>query len=304
MKFSVIIPTYSRTELLKKAIESVANQTYQDYEIIVVNDNPEEKSLVDALTNKSNKIKVIHHTSSKGGNAARNSGIVQAQGDVIAFLDDDDLWLPEKLAFHAKEHEKNPESGLVYSDCLYVYNNPLITDSKYSAAVPLDIIEAMGNAKYCPATSSIVSIKKECVEKCGLFDESLASFQDWDYWFRIAHIFSFAHIPEVLVHFTQHLGDRTSQNENKRKKGLNQICSKWGEKINVNEFTQNAIISIYFKNAKNALLAGQKYTAFKKSLKLLNSEILSIKSIKGFIKLTLQIILIQNKSLINISKRV
>ncbi len=290
MKFSVIIPTYSRTELLKKAIESVTSQSYQNYEIIVVNDNPEEKSLVDALINQSNKIKVIHHTSSKGGNAARNSGIIQSKGDIIAFLDDDDVWLPEKLASHAKEHEKDPKAGLVYSDCLYVYNNPLISDSKSAAAVPSNIIEAMGNAKYCPATSSIVSITRQCVEKCGLFDESLVSFQDWDYWFRIAHVFSFAHIPKVLVHFTQHLGDRTSQNENKRKKGLSQICSKWGEKINVNEFKQKAIISIYFKNSKNALLAGKKYTAFKKSLKLLNLEILSINSIKSFIKLLLELI--------------
>lgn len=290
MKFSVIIPTYNRIDLLEKAIESVNNQTCQDFEIIVVNDNPQEKLQVDALITKYDKTKVIHHPFSKGGNAARNSGISNSQGDLIAFLDDDDIWLPEKLAFHLKEHEKEPDAGLIFSDCLYVYNNKHIADKISSSKVPSNIIEAMGNAKFCPATSSIVSIKRECVEKCGLFDEILVSFQDWDYWFRIAHLFPFVHIPIVLVHFRQHLGDRTSHNENKRRKGLNQICNKWGEKINVREFTRNFIISIYYKNSRNALMAGEKFAAFKKSFKLLNTEILSLKSGKSFIKLLLELI--------------
>jgi len=290
MKFSVIVPTFNRIDLLEKAIESVKNQTYQNYEIIVVNDNPKDISTIDALINKFDKTNVVHHVSSKGGNAARNTGIIHSRGDLIAFLDDDDIWLPEKLAFHLKEHEKNPATGLVYSNCLYVKGDNFKREGIYSAKVPSNVIEAMGRAKYCPATSSIVSIKKECVEKCGFFDENLVSFQDWDYWFRIAHLFTFAHIPLALVYFRQHLGDRTSHNENKRRKGLNQICSKWGNKINVAEFTSNVLISIYVKNANNAITAGKKYTAFKNSLKLLNTDVLSIKSIKSFIKLSLKLI--------------
>lgn len=191
MKFSVIIPTYNRINLLEKAIESANNQTYQDFEIILVNDNPDEKSKIDFLITKFDRIQVIHHESSKGGNAARNTGILHSQGELIAFLDDDDIWLPEKLALHLKEHEQNPAAGLVFSDCLYIYNNKNITDHVYSPKVPHNVIDAMGKASFCPATSSIVSIRRECVEKCGLFDESLVSFQDWDYWFRIAHVFQF-----------------------------------------------------------------------------------------------------------------
>jgi glycosyltransferase involved in cell wall biosynthesis len=289
MKFSVIIPTYNRIKFLEKAIESVSSQTYPNYEIIVVNDNPAEKTQINSLITKFDKTKVIHHTYSKGGNAARNSGILNSEGDLIAFLDDDDVWLPEKLAIHLKEHEKVSNAGLVFSDCLYVYNNKFVNDNVYSPQVPSDIIDAMANARFCPATSSIVSIKRECVEKCGVFDESLVSFQDWDYWFRIAHMFQFVHIPTVLVHFRQHLGDRTSQNENKRRQGLNQICNKWREKINVSEFTKNSIISIYTKNSRNALMTGKKFEALKKSFQLLNSEILSIKSIKVFTMLLLDL---------------
>lgn len=265
MKFSVIIPTFNRIDLLEKAMESVEKQTCQNYEIIVVNDNPEQKSKVDALITKFYKAKVIHHTCSKGGNAARNSGILNSNGELIAFLDDDDIWLPEKLAMHLSEHEKEPNVGLIFSDCLFVYNNQFLRDKTYSSPIPPNIIEAMGKAKFCPATSSIVSIKRDCVEKCGLFDESLVSFQDWDYWFRIAHLFQFSHIPVVLVHYRQHFQNRTSHNENKRREGLKQICNKWGEKINVTELTRNFIISIHYNNSRHFLSAGKKFTAFKKA---------------------------------------
>jgi len=290
MKFSVVIPTYSRIPLLEKAIESAAKQTFHDFEIVVVNDNPAEKRKIDLLVARFDKAKVIHHEFPKGGNAARNTGILHAQGELIAFLDDDDIWLPEKLALHFKEHEQNPKAGLVFSDCLYIYDSKKVAAHVYSPTVPGNIIDAMGNAKFCPATSSIVSITRSAVQKCGLFDENLVSFQDWDYWFRIAHEFEFAHIPVVLVNFRQHLGDRTSHNEEKRRKGLSQIVNKWGNRINIDAFSRTFMISIYYKNSRNLLLSGNKLGAFKKSLKLFGLEVLSINSVKSFVKLSLDLI--------------
>jgi len=291
MKFSVIIPTFNRVNFLEKAIESVAKQTYLNYEIIVVNDNPLDKAKIDSLIIKFDKIKVIHHLYSQGGNAARNTGILNSSGELIAFLDDDDLWLPLKLEAHLKEHQQNPIAGLVFSDCLYVYNNLLIKDHRTAITLPLNIIEAMGKAEFCPPTTSIVSIKRECVETCGLFDRTLVSLQDWDYWFRIAHFFKFSHIPIVLVHYTQHLGDRTSHNEKKRREGLNQICNKWEREIDAPVFTKILIRSMYYKNSRNILMTGQKLNAFKKSFKLLNREVIGIKSIIFFIKIFLNVII-------------
>lgn len=290
MKFSVIIPTYNRIEFLNKAIESVKNQTCQDFEVIIVNDNPDEKNKIDLLASQSDKIKVLHHETSKGGNAARNTGILHSKGELLAFLDDDDIWLPEKLSCHLREHNTNPAAGLVFSDCLYAYNNKKIIDHVYSAAVPSNVMEVMGQGNFCPATSSIVSIRRECVEKCGLFDENLVSFQDWDYWFRIAHLFQFVHLPVVLVLFRQHLGNRTSHNEEKRRKGLNQIATKWHNKISVKDFSKNFLISIYYKNSSNLLLSENKFKAFIKSFKLLSFEVLGIRSIKHFIRLLLALV--------------
>jgi glycosyltransferase involved in cell wall biosynthesis len=297
MKFSIIIPTYNRVDFLQKAITSVTQQTYQNYEIIVVNDNPGDKDSINALAATLDKIKVIHHAETKGGNAARNSGILNSTGELIAFLDDDDLWLPGKLSMHLEEHKKNDNTGLVYSDCLYVFNNSFIKNYVSSTRLPHNIIEAMGKAEFCPPTSSMVTITRECVNKCGLFDETLASLQDWDYWFRIGHFFDFSHLPEVLVHFNQHLGDRTSQNEMRRREGLRQITDKWENEINISVFRQNLIRSIYYKNSRNALMAGNKMTAFKNSFKLLKREVLNITSFRNFVKIILDIIFKKNKRL-------
>jgi glycosyltransferase involved in cell wall biosynthesis len=299
MKFSVIVPTYKRIEFLEKAIESINAQTYRNYEIIVVNDNPDDKSRIDNLCSKFEKLIVIHSSHTKGGNAARNLGILKSKGELIAFLDDDDLWLPEKLDKHLQAHKKYPDAGVIFSDCLYIYNNPLITDNATCYRVPADIIKAMRKVKFCPATTSMVSIRRECVERSGLFDENLVSFQDWDYWFRIAHNFRFIYVPIILVHFRQHLGRRTSQNEENRLKGLKQICSKWEKEIDIKIFFRSWIRIIYYNSSLNALLGGDKFAAFKKSLKLLNNEVVSVDSIKSFFSLLKQLL----KTIIPFSKK-
>ncbi|MEP6595446.1 MAG: glycosyltransferase family 2 protein [Ginsengibacter sp.] len=291
MKFSVIIPTFNRFGFLEKAIKSVNEQTYQNYEIIVVNDNPKDKDKINALAANYNKVTVIHHPFTQGGNAARNSGILNSNGEIIAFLDDDDLWLPEKLKTHLEKHQLQPNVGLVYSECLYVFNNSFLANSVSTSQLPFNITEAMSQGKFCPATSSAVSIKRECIKECGLFDEGLVSFQDWDYWFRIAHVFQFSYIPKILVHYKQHLGDRTSHNESKRRLGLNQICNKWKNELSTQMFIKNFIQTIYYKNSRNALMAGEKLYAFKESFKLLNREVISIRSIKNFIKISLHLII-------------
>lgn len=129
------------------------------------------------------------------------------------------------------------------------------------------------------------------MKACGLFDETLESFQDWDYWFRIAHHFKFYHIPKVLVHFSQHIGERISQNENKRQRGLRQICEKWGSDIDVKIFMGYFTRIIYYNTSLNALLAGEETVALKKSLKLLKRQVIGVKSIKSIFGLLFLLIL-------------
>ncbi len=303
MKFSIILPTYNRINFLEEALWSINSQTYGDYEIIIVNDNPPDKNRIDQLSEKFDRVTVIHHTSTMGGNAARNSGILNSNGELIAFLDDDDFWLPEKLSKHLEVHTQHPDAGLVFSDCLYIYDNPMITDHATSPHVPANVIEAMGKAEFCPATSSIVSIRRECIKKVGLFDESLVSFQDWDYWFRLAHSFEFRHIPLILVHYRQHIRNRTSIDENKRKKGLEQICNKWEKEIYTKVFSKSWKRILYYNTSLNALLEGKKLTALKKSIKLLNKHVISKKAILSFLSLMVSIFLQRKKRRVPNPKR-
>lgn len=148
MKFSIIIPTHNRIELLKKAVECAICQTYLNFEVIIVNDNPEDRFQIDTLFAGLEKVKVIHHEVSKGGSAARNMGILSSSGELIAFLDDDDVWLPEKLLMHLKAHEDHPEAGLVFSNCLYVYNNSLINDHKTTYKISGNVVYEMSKAKF------------------------------------------------------------------------------------------------------------------------------------------------------------
>jgi glycosyltransferase involved in cell wall biosynthesis len=295
MRFSVIIPTYKRTAFLGKAIESVLNQTFTDYELIIVNDDPAEKNEINNIHHKYPQIKIYHHSESKGGNAARNLGIQNSTGELIAFLDDDDVWLPQKLEDHAAAHQADSQAGLIYSNCLYVHNNPFIQDQATSSPLPENILKAMGEAKFCPTTSSIVSIKREVIKDCGLFDEKMTSFQDWDYWFRIAHHFRFVHIPKTLVYFRQHLGDRISQNECKRLEGIRQICTKWGKEIDVEKFTKSMRRILYYQLSLNALMSGNKSAFMRKSLYLLHTKNISPRSISSFLNLWILLIIKDRK---------
>lgn len=200
---SVIIPTYNRAHLLGRSILSVLNQTYQDFEIIVVDDastdNTEE--LISSLVNE--KIRYIRHEKNKGAGAARNTGIKAARGSYIAFQDSDDEWLLEKLEKQMKVFETGPEEvGMVYSDMWrlngtrkWYFHSPSIN--------PEDEIiyeRALDNLVECIGIQTAL-IKKECFTNAGLFDESLNRLIDLEFFIRLSKYYYFNHIKEPLVHY-------------------------------------------------------------------------------------------------------
>jgi len=131
MKVSVIIPTYNREQLLKRAIQSVLNQTFRDFEIIVVDDGSTDntKEIIDSFT--SDKIKYIYESNSGGAARPKNTGIKNAQGKYIAVLDSDDEWLPQKLEKQIELLEifQDPKLGAVGCD-VFVFENGYKTEYK------------------------------------------------------------------------------------------------------------------------------------------------------------------------------
>ncbi|MBE9585361.1 glycosyltransferase family 2 protein [Mucilaginibacter sp. JRF] len=290
MKFSVIIPTYNRPDFLREALNSVAAQTYTDYEVIVVNDYKPDEDIVNEIVAGFEKVTVIHHPKSLGGNAARNNGIKQATGELIAFLDDDDLWLPNKLEAHAKAHAVDTAIGLVYSDCIIFFDSEKANEKEAKRPLPQNLKEAMRKGDFCPITSTSVSVTASAIKACGLFDEDLVSFQDWDMWFRIAELSSFAHVPQSLVKFRQHYGLRTSKSIEKRLKGLSQIVAKWKGKVDISEFEKKFLRRTYYFYACDLVLTNKRSKAFTYSFRLFNPAIANADSIKRFIKVMVGIV--------------
>ena len=199
---SVIIPTYNRAHLVGRAIRSVLNQTYQDFEIIVVDDGSTDNTEEVVKSFNDPRIRYIRHEKNRGGSAARNTGIRAARGEYIAFLDSDDEWLPEKLAKQLPVFEKDSTCGAVYTDLLYMLPDGSVKLCQNYRPEGW-ILKKLLSSNVVGTTSSVI-VRRECFEKIGLFDESLPSCQDWDMWIRIAKRYSFRKIPEPLTKYRVH----------------------------------------------------------------------------------------------------
>ena len=210
---SVIIPTYNRAHLIDKAINSVLSQTYQDYEIIIVDDASTDntKEVVKDFTDS--RISYIFHTNNLDISAARNSGIKASQGKYIALLDSDDEWLPEKLDKQINKFEKESlKIGVIYTGSYYIDEKG---NQIRKVHVPIkegyiyeDLLRAGG---YLCLSSTL--IKRECFKKVGLFDENLPPCEDLDMWIRIAKYYKFSYIKDLLVATRIHNNQITNDSE-------------------------------------------------------------------------------------------
>ena len=197
---SVVIPTYNRATLLGRSIKSVLNQTFQDFEIIVVDDASADKTEEVVLSIGDPRIQYLKHETNRGGAAARNTGIKAAKGEFIAFQDSDDEWLSDKLEKQVKILANAPPNvGVVYTGFWRIQGD----NKEYIPGPAIQIKE--GNIyrellKENFVTTQAVLAKKECFQQAGVFDETLPRLQDWELFLRIAKHFEFRYVPEPLVH--------------------------------------------------------------------------------------------------------
>jgi glycosyltransferase involved in cell wall biosynthesis len=226
---SVIIPTYKRSQSLIRAIKSVLNQTYTNFEIIIVDDNSEisEIKKTKAIADKY-QVTYLKNYRSKGGCGARNSGVLSAKGDIIAFLDDDDVFLSNKIDTQLR-HLMATTAHATFTD--YILNDQIYSSKrgivqKRRQSGPKEILN------FCvPASTSLMMVRKTAIMDVGLFDESLPSFQDLDLWYRLSKNGSIQKCEGLLTEFTIHSEERVSINLEKRIKGLHMIIEKWRGEI-------------------------------------------------------------------------
>lgn len=179
---SVIIPTYNRAWIIQEAIDSVFKQRFKNFELIVVDDGSTDNT-VEILRGYGEDIQVITQRN-KGVSAARNRGISEANGEFIAFLDSDDLWLAEKLAAQVDFFQSNPEALICQTEEIWIRNgkraNPKKKHTKYSGMIFNHCLPL------CIVSPSAVMMRRSLFYKVGLFDEDLPACEDYDLWLRIS----------------------------------------------------------------------------------------------------------------------
>ena len=194
-KVSVIVPTYNRADRLERALNSIVSQTYQDFELIVVDDGSTDKT--SQLMKSFPKAQYFYIKKNSGVSKARNVGLAFAKGELICFLDSDDLWKEKKMQIQSLWLENNKDSQICYTDEIWVRNgvrvNPMNRHRKYSGDI---FRHCLG---LCIVSPSSVMIRAKLFDEIGNFDESLPACEDYDLWLRIASKYAFHFIEEPLI---------------------------------------------------------------------------------------------------------
>ena len=200
---SVIINTYNSSRFLLRAIDSVLAQTYRDFELIVVDDGSTDDTR-EAVAPYRDRLTYIHQENKKYS-AAKNTGIRASSGDYIAFMDSDDLWLPDKLERQVAVLEQHPEAVLTYCQAIYIdpddrqiqFRGKTYCNPEGDQLVIADMRKELFMTTVV-APGSTMLVRRWAVERAGLFDEAHVHGEDWELWLRIAPFGLFAYSPEVL----------------------------------------------------------------------------------------------------------
>ncbi len=195
---SVVVPTFNRSDDLARALHSVLAQSYPHFEVLVVDDGSSEDIAGLVANMRDPRLRTLRQSKNRGVAAARNRGMADAAGPLIAFLDSDDEWLPDKLSRQVDLiRQRPPRVGLVYTGVveLGAHNSRTVTIPTARG----DVWAEMLHRNVVHYGTSSVMIRREVIETVGHFDETLPAIEDYDYWTRIARFYEFDFVPEALI---------------------------------------------------------------------------------------------------------
>lgn len=195
---SIVLPTYNRARLLSRAVKSILDQTYPNFELIVVDDCSTDNTEGVVKEFQDDRIRYIRHEKNQGAPIARNTGIRAAKGKYIAFQDSDDVWCSTKLEKQVNAFNSAPiDLGVIYTSFWLIDNDKeIMVPSSLVKQTEGKIHNTLLAMNFVSLSSAIV--KKECFVNVGMF-ENIPRFQDWELWLRISKYYSFKHLSEPLV---------------------------------------------------------------------------------------------------------
>lgn len=235
--FSVVIPTYNRKSLVSRAIRSVMAQSFGDFELLVVDDHSTEDFGAVAESIGDSRIRYIRRGRNGGNAATRNTGVQNACGDLIAFLDDDDEYMPDFLG-KTYAYLRNAPNSIGFSWC----GTEHVLDTQFGEQVLSQetwqpsfdnredaYLSFLQSRKI--GTNCGITIRRSCFDSIGMFDESLRKAVDTDFLIRLAREFDFIAIPDVLIRVHDHDGSRVRTNYLKGAEAYEIIMEKHIEKL-------------------------------------------------------------------------
>ena len=256
---SIIMPAYNSEKYISSAIESVLNQTYTNFELIVVNDGSTDNT-IDILKKYSDRIICISQRN-KGAAFARNNGILAARGEYISFLDSDDIWPNDTLKLQYEYLRTHPDVGLVYGE-MELFDQTGTLDKNWA------ITRGRGRPEGyifqnlildCLFGLSTVMVRRNVLNNVGLFEESLPLGEDYELWLRIAAKHKVGHIPDILMRYRQHPSSLTSINISIKPweiAALEKALKKFHDEARLISASKikKRFAELYFENGYNAFL--------------------------------------------------
>lgn len=244
---SVIIPTYNRANLIKRAISSVARQTFKDLEIIVIDDGSEDDTdkIVQNIADSRIRYKKIDHS---GVSRARNEGIKSSRGRWIAFIDSDDEWLDTKIEKQLKYLENHPQYLACHTDEIWIKDGVRINQGKKHKKYAGNFF--LPSLKMCLISPSSIIIQRDIFTEIGGFDESFKYVEDYELWLRLTSKYEVGYINEKLV--IKYGGHN------------NQLSSKID---GIEKYRMRALEKFIKNNHSNDLLKGHVDQAFKEYIR-------------------------------------
>lgn len=224
-EISIVIPAYNAMEYLPQTVDSVLQQTFHDFDVVIVNDGSSD-GLEDWFHQsvRDPRFRLISQEN-QGIAGARNTGIANSQGEFIAFLDADDLWHPSKLEKQVQRLKDSPEVGLVYTWLQYADARAVPNGRFVKSPFQGDVWEQLTAFNFVGCGSNAM-VRRACFGTVGNFDKSLGSYvEDWDMWLRIAKRYPFAVIKSPLVYNRKH-SDSCSTHWQKMEKSYTKVIEK------------------------------------------------------------------------------
>jgi len=210
VKVTIIIPTYNRASVIGRSIESALKQTYQNFEILIIDDGSTDETL-DVVTPflQNPQVRYLRHEQNRGHQAARNTGIKNARGDYIAFLDSDDTWIPEKIDLQLDAINKKGADRVVLTGMCKVENGSKIRffERQYEGYVYPELLASDGPGHGC------MLVPREWFKQIGFVDENISAFADWDTCISLSKLFEFTTVNKPCVNYYQ--DDPNSLQKNK-----------------------------------------------------------------------------------------